>query len=756
MLLLLLALAVLCALGAGLLGNWRAGLVAGFFAWAALALGMAEGLGVLHQLRAPACFILWVLPLLAAVVMRIRILAWLRLPRPQRPRGVMAWVSLSLTTLLFVSVLLRALGSAPNAPDVLNYHLPRQLLWMQQGSLDHFLTPNDRMLMMMPLGEVLQLQFMLLSGGVDTYAALPQVIAFVVGAVLASLLVRELGGRAPAQWLGALLFATLPMAYHQASSSKNDLLMAVFVMGTLYFALRLFHHRRRGFEWVALGLGAGLALATKSSALLFLAPIAVLLFGACWWQRRHALLALLFAVALPLPHTARNLATYGHPLGNLSNEDGAAQVADPSHLNHLLSNGVRQLTLHTASPWPSFNAQLEQLIRLSFTRLGLDADDPGSTLLGTSYGIVWGPDVESVAGAPFMLLAAAIALCACWLRGGHHTGEKRLAWLILLLGCLLVCVFLRWQPWGARLHLPLFGLACALVASTTARLLPWASLPVGLLSLLCWLPGADTSSRPLWHHPTIWETTRWEDWFRGAPQEAWVAENNLEIIRRSGARSLYVDNIHNAPYPVMRRLLDDSKTRYRFWGDKATRRAGPPEAIWAYSSAQPLPLERGIQGFDTHYIAYGRTDPWVFYLPEAKAIPLAHAERPNFVGFCLTQGLGAWEVFNTPAGPLYLRRITRAGASLGFSEAGLRPTLDFSLYNRSTPCRLELRVDGRIVCMLAIGAGAQWQSATLPLQLERGSGTLSLQILPEKSGGPVPESLTFLRLRLEAQAAKGN
>ena len=222
-------------------------MVTGFLIWVAVGLTGAEFLGWFHALTALGVTVLWGLGI-ALLLLLFRFQRSWRLPRWSAPRDPAQWTAFGILVVLVALVMIRALASAPNAPDVLNYHLPRQLMWAQQGSLQHFFTPNDRLLMMPPLAEVLQLHLMLLSGGSDAGAALPQAIAYSVGVVLASLLVRELRGRVSAQWTGALLFATIPMAYHQASSSNNDLLLAVLVLAVSYYALRLRRCSRSALE----------------------------------------------------------------------------------------------------------------------------------------------------------------------------------------------------------------------------------------------------------------------------------------------------------------------------------------------------------------------------------------------------------------------------------------------------------------------------------------------------------------------------
>jgi len=135
-----------------------------------------------------------------------------------------AWLLAALPALALATALL----APPNTPDTLSYHFPRQAMWFHQQSVEYFLTANDRAPMMPPLAEMIQAQALLLSG-TDYFAILPQWFAYAPGLVVASLLARELGGGRRAQWLAALAFATLLMAWHEASGAENYLLVAVWL-----------------------------------------------------------------------------------------------------------------------------------------------------------------------------------------------------------------------------------------------------------------------------------------------------------------------------------------------------------------------------------------------------------------------------------------------------------------------------------------------------------------------------------------------
>src|SRR4030095_5747358 len=97
------------------------------------------------------------------------------------------WAILGVCALLFAGVTVAAFGAAPNNWDALAYHLPRQVMWMQQHSLAAFATSDSRMLEMPPLAEFCQLHLMLLSGS-DHWANPAHLAALPGAAITGSLL----------------------------------------------------------------------------------------------------------------------------------------------------------------------------------------------------------------------------------------------------------------------------------------------------------------------------------------------------------------------------------------------------------------------------------------------------------------------------------------------------------------------------------------------------------------------------------------
>ncbi|MDP1580001.1 MAG: phospholipid carrier-dependent glycosyltransferase [Candidatus Didemnitutus sp.] len=582
--------------------------------------------------------------------------AALRWPRPS---GRWPWLLAVAIAILLGITLVRAVVAPPNTVDVMNYHLPRQVMWLQQGGLDPYETVNDRENMMPPLAEIIGLQFLALTGD-DRWANLVQWSAYAGLALLLGLIVRRLGGSRTAAGAAALLGLLLPMAYHESTSAKNDLQATVWL---LVLAVRLLAWRERKFALTAndaLGIGvvAALACLTKSTAL-FYAP----LLGLCalWpttggWRelgQRHCaraiLLALLTWAVLVAPFHLRNQAWYGHPLGQHRAEDGGAQANETISAPLLLSNLARHATVHALGPWDEWNRQWLRGVHALHRMLGVDVNDPRTTLWILQFRPHYAPAAEMVAGAPAHFYLGLPLLLA--LAGGVGWGgaARRARWLavFVLTGALVFCAVVKWQPWAARLQLPLFalGIVAAVVAVEAWR--PRIRGAVGWFALIgaaaAWWPGADTDIRPLWTAPTLGSQSRADNFYRTQPLLAERTDRIVHRVQTSGVRDVLVHNLHDITYPVLR-ALRHAVPDIHFHGAPAGRSpTRPPEALLLFAAGAPHALTLDFAGRADWRIVSAGVDV-VCYLPLARVRELGWAnEVPPFVGWIRQVGL-PWSI----------------------------------------------------------------------------------------------------------------
>lgn len=424
--------------------------------------------------------------------------------------------------LLAAAVTLTAAAAAPNNWDSMTYHLPRIAHWLQDAAVFHYPSHVLRQLTLGPGAEMLTAQLELLAGS-DRGINFIQTFAWLGVAIAASVLAKDLGAGRPGQTLAAVFTATLPMAILQASSTQNDLVLSLWLLVFVHFALRALSEKTDMTGWLVAGGSLGLAVLTKPTALIVSFPFGIaLVVGAVArgraGARRGLAAAMLLALAVNVGHVTRNLALFGSPLGG---EHGAVNSAFLPDL--ALSNLGRNMALQLLAPWPSWNACVEAAILALHRALGLSASDPRSTWRGAEFHLparmtgalpsdaeesVYAAFNEDEAGNPIHFLISAV--CALVLVARRDLPGNRRLWSFIALvvaGFFLFSLVLKWQPWGARLELPFLFLAAPFTGAVLSE--GRAAAPVTLALLLCSAPWALlNATRPLLGPDSVLTTPR--------------------------------------------------------------------------------------------------------------------------------------------------------------------------------------------------------------------------------------------------------
>ncbi len=449
-----------------------------------------EVLSLIRAVAFPALLTAWLLVLLVC----FKAAAW-RLKRRQPCFGLPALRITGLTTVFLVGALLFILAATlltavlypPNTSDSMAYHLSRVVHWIANNNVAFYPTGIERQNYMMPLAEFAIMHLQILTGS-DLYAGLVQWVSFLVLICIGSRTAAELGLDKRQNLVTAIIIATLPMAILQASSTQNDLVVSCFVTSFGLFMLRI--RKNPSVENLSLAaIALGLALLTKGTAYLPCSAIGMALaipillqsrFNSARLLRTAASLALVILVALLLSagHFSRNTRLYGHPF---SGKGERYRIADFS-ASALLGNAARNGAIHLGTPSARINRYAERAIQ---SALGSQLNNPQTTWAGTSFKIVYSLH-EDFAGNPIHLLIALsslFALPAAWLKGDY----RRTVWYAIgtILGALLYCWTLRWQPWASRLHTPIFAMAAPLLAMTIAREFRGIGKLIGAASVIC-------------------------------------------------------------------------------------------------------------------------------------------------------------------------------------------------------------------------------------------------------------------------------
>jgi hypothetical protein len=310
----------------------------------------------------------------------------------------------------------------------------------------------------------------------------------------------------------------------------------------------------------------------------------------------------------------RNISDSGRPLGPPSAvARGFFTFAnDRFGVETTGSNLLRNATLQLVAR-PAWNEFAYQRVVGIHEFLGWDPHDPATTWFNAEYAASKPGNHEATAANPYHVLL--LMLCLGWLTTLRRW--DRAGWYVLgLVGAaLLFCAYLRWQPWHARLHLPLF-IAAAPMAGLAIEHLRSTMLTVALLGFLVWtarIPLFDNELRPLRGPKSVFQSDRALQYSPHQPNYGHQLQSLAGALSRSYCRNIGVDlNRDYRGYPLMAMLLaEDSTFRFQHLGvENSTLRYRPNQL--GPCAAVCLNCERSRPSSSTYLPDFAPVQPLTF------------------------------------------------------------------------------------------------------------------------------------------------
>jgi 4-amino-4-deoxy-L-arabinose transferase-like glycosyltransferase len=403
--------------------------------------------------------------------------------------------------------LVTAIMAPPNNWDVMTYHMPRVMHWVQNQSIAHYPANNTRQISFPGGAGYIVAQFQILTG-TNLLANCVQWLAFFGSIIGTSLITNALVGVSK-QWVGALVCATIPMAIMQSTTAQTDLVVSFWLVSFTYFIFRTDRYTKSDLFWLAASIG--LAILTKPTALIFGFPLGIVFLIRSF--RSHvkiipkdklvglikiscqAIALLIGSLLLSVPSFWRNFQTFGSFLGS----DGNNTRNDVLGLPHLVSNALKNLGINLPIPglWSVIKSIHESVLQINLNDPRLNFTDISKYITTVGALRFLSPN-EDFVGSPIhwvLFLLTIFGLIAALLKRKNipkasqdlqmrmnpdsniSTTEIRsitkttpdLSALILLgmsviVSFLIYCFLLKWQAWGNRLLLPLVVLASTAIA----------------------------------------------------------------------------------------------------------------------------------------------------------------------------------------------------------------------------------------------------------------------------------------------------
>lgn len=380
---------------------------------------------------------------------------------------------LALLVTIFVGVTgVLAVAWPPNTWDSMTYHLPRVMNWLQNGSVGMYEPLTPRQTDFPVLNGYLNGYLFGISGN-DRLVNLTQWIAYVALTWLAFKLAERLSGGPRGGWMAASMFAAMPMALAQASTTQADLVAALWPAVLLDYAFREKSQRfsSASVEWLFVSAVVALSAMTKPTSLVAMAPVGALFL----WRRRNEssdsgwLTSGRWTAAGLLGVFAGSIPLYSRILADGRWPDSFDQVvmSAPS-LRGTLSNLVRFSHNNIGMPL-EFGQRTTGIFDAIYGFIGSEAGDPRYVGYGHSPTAAFGTN-EDYAAQPLQFLLGSVIALALLTRIRRRRDLAQFA-MVAVVQLILLVSFLKWNIWTNRLVVPvLFTLAVALgIGLTVAR-----------------------------------------------------------------------------------------------------------------------------------------------------------------------------------------------------------------------------------------------------------------------------------------------
>lgn len=371
---------------------------------------------------------------------------------------------------LFLLSFIQGLFSAPSTTDSMVYHIPRIMYWIQDKTLIQNVIRGSHDFMA-PFGEYITLHLYFVTNS-DRLLFFSQWLAYVGSVILCVCIAKKLlSGKVNTHHIG-MLAATLPIAVLQSSSTQTDLVTAVMVLLSSYYALS-FKEFPNFKNALALGLSVGLGILTKATFIIYLViPLGIVLLALV--EKRRSLLKVIIPlllsgfliVVLQLRFLSQNLSLFGSLSGQPILEKGSGYTNEYISPSVLISNITRNS--FTNLPVPVFNRQLGELINSLHYLIGLNINDPATTYTNTYFEVkpVIYPQ-EDIVSSPIHFLLIIIAIFFVLLNRNKIRDSKLLYYFfgLSILSFVIFCLILKWQPFHTRLLIPflLLGSVCSVI-----------------------------------------------------------------------------------------------------------------------------------------------------------------------------------------------------------------------------------------------------------------------------------------------------
>ena len=388
--------------------------------------------------------------------------------------------------LILALILLVALLSPANTTDSLLYHMSRVVHWAENHSLAHYPTGYEPQLLNPIMAEIAILNLRLLWGN-DQLANLVQWCSMLLALVGVSTLASLLGSGRKGQMAAVAFAASLPMGILQASSTQNDYVKALWLTILAVMVILACQPETGIVAPLSIGAALGLGLVTKGTFYPYAVPF--MLWLVLHWLHQgkwrlilmRSILIVAIVLILNLGYWARNIKTFGGPLGS---SDWVSYKTSGGGLKSLAARLVENLAFNFAPPDQPSTEWMLAAIRSVFLNADPSVKD---------FQLIWRWNHEDYAGNPLhMFFIATAILILLILMLSKRAIEPDILWYTCAaLGSFIILIWVIQydEQFGVRLQLPFFVISAPLFGVICAKIGGWRlSTGAAFFCLLASLP----------------------------------------------------------------------------------------------------------------------------------------------------------------------------------------------------------------------------------------------------------------------------
>lgn len=433
-----------------------------------------------------------------------------------------------------------AIASPPNNWDSMTYHNARVMNWLDQKTLVASYTPNYRQVFFPPLASFFKLIIFSFTKADFLFNGI-QWLFGVVAAYSVALGVRVVTKRRSMAMFGAVLALLMPGAILQSSSTQNDLVLSCFLVTAFsVFLSQLENDESNAALDYLFSASVAFAFLTKGTAVFYVSPVALLWVLSALKRRsaKRVLVLALLALAVNLPHALRvhrYFGTFKPPTSEMVTS-AAWQDGVMHYGKRVVSQSLKNAVLQLDGVYPIDVAResLESGVGFLHRLIGQPIDDQR---MPSKPFWLW-PKIfrdEDYSGNTLHLLILIAILVASFFIRGKRAQAIRLMLALMVLQVVLFSASVAWYEYNNRLTLPIMFLGCMSIgvffdsfkaAHRTALLLILFAYACPYLFFCETRPIFDLSAG----RPSLFERTRWENYFRKRPSLRASVEESLREV----------------------------------------------------------------------------------------------------------------------------------------------------------------------------------------------------------------------------------